>query len=222
MRRKTVKFWTGILMAGMFCMGCSKTGIGGNPELLKEDSAQEEAVEETAQKNAEGDSEEKVSNDGERKEPYFDTFDTDRTTFMNGIKEGSIRVEDDEKYGDYPERMESCRAKSGLFHMDIFDNSEEYKEKRDGTYMVQIIYYMDRLQTEEGKKEALKLLEEVCGQLDVIYEEDKLWGYVEEVLAETGKWDKYREEDYKKNAHIRVGKEENDTEVNIRITVPEK
>ena len=37
------------------------------------------------------------------------------------------------------------------------------------------------------------------------------------MLAETGKWDKYREEDYKKNAHIRVGKEENDTEVNIRL-----
>lgn len=218
MRRKTMKFWIGILLAGILCVGCSKTGIGGNPELLKEDSG-----EDLTQKDTEGDSEQtdsaKKNSEDKKRKPYFNT---DRTAVMAAVRNSGIEVEDDEKYGDYPECMESCRAKSGLFHMDVFDNREEYKEKCDGTYMIQIIYYIDRLQTEEGKKEALQLLEEVCGQLDVVYEEDTLWGYIEEILVDKGKWTKFRENEYKENAHIRITKEAEDTEVNIRITVPGK
>lgn len=198
MSRKIVKFCIGVSLICLFLTGCSGVGIGGNPDLLKED-----VTENTTTK---------------KKKKAEPCFDIDRITLMDAIKTGKIQVEDDEEYGDNPECIKSCKAKSGLFHMDIFDYKEKYKEKNDGTYMVQIIFYVDKLKTKEGKAEALQLLQEVCEQLNIAYEEDILWGYVEEILAEQVKNMKFREKDYQENAHIVVTKQYQDEEVQFRIT----
>ena len=188
----------GVLLICLFVSGCSGVGIGGNPELLKEDTTQQTT--------------------SKKKKKVKPCFDIDKITLMDAIKAGEIDVEDDEKYGDNPECMQSCKAKSGLFHMDIFDCKEEYKEKNDGTYMVQIIFYVNKLKTNEGKEEALQLLQEVCEQLNVPYEEETLWGYVEEILAEQTEYLKFRENDYQENAHIVVTKQSKDKEIQFRIT----
>lgn len=102
---------TGVLLTALCCGGCSSKGTGGTAVVGVPQYIVEEEIE------------------PERKaaEQYFDT---DRCTMMNAIKNGYIDVEEDERYGDNKDRIESCKSKSGLFHMDIFDHYAEYKEKK--------------------------------------------------------------------------------------------
>lgn len=189
---------TSILMALLCCGGCSSKGTGGTAMVGVPQYIVEEEIE------------------PERKaaEQYFDT---DRCTMMNAIKNGYIDVEEDERYGDNKDCIESCKSKSGLFHMDIFDHHAEYNEKSDGTYMVQIIFDLEQLKTEDGEEETKQLLREVFGQLGVEYEKDTLWDCILMVIADRQKDEVSREMDYKDNVHIMVAKESLGTEIRMRI-----
>ena len=82
--------------------------------------------------------------------------------------------------------------------------------------MVQIIFDLEKLQTEDGEEECKQLLREVFGQLGVEYDKDTLWDYILMVMAakqETAS----KETDYNDNVHITVSKESLGTEIRMRI-----
>lgn len=185
-----------MILIGLCCNGCSETKMGANQETTKENIS----TEKTASKS------QKLH------------FGTDRFTVMNAIKSGTVEVENDEKYGDNPECIESCKATSGLFHVDVFDREKEYKKKDDGTYMVQIIFDAQKFQTTEGKQETSQLLPLICKQLNITYKKETLWNYLEDALLTPEEEDAYIDEDYQKDAHIVVTKQALGKEIQIRFT----
>lgn len=199
MYKKSAKLCMIMILIGLCCNGCSETKMGANQETTKENIS----TEKTASKS------QKLH------------FGTDRFTVMNAIKSGTVEVENDEKYGDNPECIESCKATSGLFHVDVFDREKEYKEKDDGTYMVQIIFDAQKFQTTEGKQETSQLLPLICKQLNITYKKETLWNYLEDALL-TPEEAPVIDVEYQENTQVVITRQSNDTEIQLRFIAQEK